>query len=139
MTDLLARLRELEAAATDGPWEAASNAYGVNFVHGGPEQIVEATGTKYRALVCGGNDHDTLTVEDAVLIVAMRNALPDLLNTIDQQAARIEALEREIEGLRSENERLSQAVCSGILGGLLEEAETAALVDFIKMLREQPK
>lgn len=47
------------------------------------------------------------------------------------------ALRARINDLEAENARLSQAVCSGILGELLAPDEEAAFVDFIKMLRAQ--
>jgi hypothetical protein len=50
----------------------------------------------------------------------------------DEAAARIAALE-------AENERLGKAVCSGVLGTLLEADETAALHEFIQELRGQRK
>jgi hypothetical protein len=41
----------------------------------------------------------------------------------------------EIDRLVAENERLSKAVCSGILGDLLAPDENEALVAFVKELR----
>jgi hypothetical protein len=48
------------------------------------------------------------------------------------------ALERakaELATLKAENDRLSNAVCSNVLGGLLDHDETEALVAFVKELR----
>jgi hypothetical protein len=70
---------------TPTPWFATENAYGCAFVHGGPE--LESFGTKYRALICGGNSHDTLTTANAAFIVkavnsheALVTALRDILD-----------------------------------------------------------
>jgi hypothetical protein len=57
---------------TPTPWFATENAYGCAFVHGGPE--LESFGTKYRALICGGNSHDTLTTANAAFIVKAVNS-----------------------------------------------------------------
>jgi hypothetical protein len=50
-------------------------------------------------------------------------------------ATRIQTVDEELVRLRAENERLSKAVCSGILGDLLTPDENEALVGFIKELR----
>lgn len=70
-------------AFTPGPWKATPNGYGVWFVHGGAD-LVAGTGTKYRALVCGGNDHDTLTESNARFIAAA----PDLHKALAALVAR---------------------------------------------------
>ncbi len=62
---------------TPGPWTVSQNAYGAVFVHGG-ETLTTAVGTEYKALVAGGNSHDTLTLENASLIAAA----PDLLTAL---------------------------------------------------------
>lgn len=98
LTGLCERLRELLAKATPGPWEADSNAYGCNFVYGCDRQ----------ALVCGGNNHDTLTIEDAALIAAMKNALPTLLSEIALGRERMERL-RHI--LARYGDRVPMAMC----------------------------
>ncbi len=58
-------------------------------------------------------------------------------------ASQIEALksqlaeaERKLALTKAENERLSAAIVSNILPSLLDDDETAALVDFIKSLRD---
>ena len=47
------------------------------------------------------------------------------------------AAAEEVRVLREENERLSRRVLDGILPGLLEEDEQAALVSFVKSLRAE--
>lgn len=88
MTDLLARLRELEAAATKGPWRQMDQ-----WIDASSRPPPIASSHQDYATAPGGTLHAE-ALANAALIVAMRNALPDLL-------ARIEALEREIEGLRA--------------------------------------
>jgi hypothetical protein len=48
---------------------------------------------------------------------------------------RMEEMRVEIERLKRENDRLSKAVTSGILGDLLTTDENDALVEFVKTLR----
>jgi hypothetical protein len=79
-----------EAGHTPGPWRATPNGYGRWFVHGGPDLISDGTGTSYQALVCGGNNHDTLTEANARLIAAapeLYEVLADIMeNPIFQTA-----------------------------------------------------
>ena len=89
MTNLSERLRALEAAATKGPWRAG--------LWGNGEHV---PGLEHIFMDAAEITIQDVLSEDAALIVAMRNALPELLDTIDQQATRIEALERQVEGLR---------------------------------------
>lgn len=65
-----------KATHTPGPWSATQNAYSVWFVNGGEEH--DNGRVKYRDLVCGGNNHDTLTEANARLIAAA----PDLLEAL---------------------------------------------------------
>lgn len=53
---------------TAGPWRATTNGYGCHFVQAGE------TG-----LICGGNNHDTLTEANADLI----SAAPDMLDALN--------------------------------------------------------
>lgn len=96
MTDLLARLRAMEAAATKGPWSV------VEYNEGESLAIHDARGDwRVCFMATAGKQADLDGIEaNAALIVAMRNALPDLL-------ARIEAMAGEIEGLR---EALAMAI-----------------------------
>lgn len=66
-----------DGGRTPGPWEVSGNAYGTVFVHGG-ETMVSSVGTQHKALVAGGNSHDTLTLANARLIAAA----PDLLEAL---------------------------------------------------------
>jgi hypothetical protein len=74
----------MSAGFTPGPWAANANAYGCWFVHGGKEYETPL-GTKYRALVCGGNDHSTLNEANARLIAAAPalHKAADLLASFD--------------------------------------------------------
>lgn len=69
-SERLAEIGKLAGAATGSPWFAESNAYGVWFVSGG-DQKTSPMGVPYHDLICGGNDHDTLTADDAAFIAAL--------------------------------------------------------------------
>lgn len=62
-------------------------------------------------------------------------------NSLRPVAPAVEAALRsdgvEVARLRAENDRLSKAVCSGVLGELLSDDEATALADFVKGLRSQ--
>jgi hypothetical protein len=76
----------MRASFTPGPWKATPNGYGVWFVHSGPDLFHDPTGTEYRDLICGGNNHNTLTNANARLIAAapeLYEALHDLLCNLD--------------------------------------------------------
>lgn len=82
MTDVVARLRQLEAAATPGPW------------------YIEKNGTIKRGMLwiahMAGAMSNPAVVTDADVIVAARNALPQLLDERDLLLAVAEAA-KEIE------------------------------------------
>lgn len=59
---------------TERNWRHAKNAYGCNFVYRD-----EGAG-----LVCGGNNHDTLTEDDAKLIVRAVNSFDDMKAVLEQ-------------------------------------------------------
>lgn len=59
------------------------------------------------------------------------------LDAFDRIVAERDALRKEVERLTIENERLTKAVGSGILGELLNDEETDEFVKFIKFLRGQ--
>ena len=87
MTDndkaLVERLRELEVKATTGPWV----------------EVGLANITTKRVVSPKGWVQDTRVycLEDAILLVNARNALPTLLDRIEAQAAEIERLREECE------------------------------------------
>lgn len=58
---------------------------------------------------------------------------------MDEAALEIEHQAETIARMTEENERLSKAVCGGVMRDLLSDDEVETLADFIKMLREQPK
>lgn len=62
---------------------------------------------------------------------------PDPLLT--EAADEIAALRERVAELEAENDRLTKAVGSGILGELLNDEETDEFVNFIKFLRGQTK
>ena len=101
--ELLRTLRELEAKATPGPWEAWVK-HGDIFQ--GPltkNTPSHARGVKFRIADCGeyDEDGDEQVPREATgnrdLIVAMRNALPALLDA----AETLIPLSREVEDLRT--------------------------------------
>lgn len=59
------------------------------------------------------------------------------LDAFDRIVAERDTLRKEVERLTIENERLTKAVGSGILGELLNDEETDEFVKFIKFLRGQ--
>ena len=61
--------------------------------------------------------------------------LKDILSK--RQADEIASLRARVEAAEAENERLTKAVGSGILGELLNDEETDEFVNFIKFLRSQ--
>jgi hypothetical protein len=63
----------------------------------------------------------------------------DVARKLEKHVSRLNRAELIAENARlnAENERLSTAVCSGILGDLLTPDESEALVQFVKMLRGQ--
>lgn len=54
-----------------------------------------------------------------------------------EAADEIASLRARVEAMEAENERLTKAVGSGILGELLNDEETDEFVNFIKFLRSQ--
>lgn len=94
----IARLRELDAAATPVPW-AASEWYCNDSEGGwaaiGPHHLAETDDIDDGP---DGQLHKAAKA-DAALIAAMRNALPALLDQLDAQAAEIDLLRRQTEEL----------------------------------------
>ena len=70
--------------------------------------------------------------------VASDLSLPNLPE-VSRQHREIAALRERVAALEAENDRLTKAVGSGILGQLLNDEETDEFVKFIKFLREQGK
>jgi hypothetical protein len=83
MKDTIARLRELEAAATPGPWTTYHDweAYGIR----AGLQTTVLQQTAYYPSAPGW--------EDTQLIAEMRNALPALLDRLEKLEAVVEAAE----------------------------------------------
>lgn len=106
--DLLAGLRELDAAATPVPW-AADEWYCSDSEGGwaaiGPHHHAETDDVDD---VPDGPHHEAAKA-DAALIAAMRNALPALLAQLDAQAGEIERLRGEVARQKEINARASDA------------------------------
>ncbi len=66
---------------TRGPWECRENAYGAVFVYGG-ETLTSSVGTEYRELITGGNSHNTLSLENGLLIAAAPELLEALVRVV---------------------------------------------------------
>jgi hypothetical protein len=92
MTDI-ERLRELLAKATPGPWLTGSGAILKPEVAAKPSAGVLSVN---RAVVClTGPDERACSADDAELIVAMHNALPELLADYE----RLRGMEERVKGL----------------------------------------
>ncbi|MBD3732814.1 MAG: hypothetical protein IE934_08870 [Sphingopyxis sp.] len=72
---------------------------------------------------------------EAVQIVAKHR----LAHSLPSQADEIAALRARVAELEAENDRLTKAVGSGILGQLLNDEEQDEFVKFIKFLRGSPE
>lgn len=81
------RLRQLEAAATPGPWSKAYR-----------EVYIWPEGRISDVVICR-SDREA----DAAFITEMRNALPALLQELEQRDVRIEALLDRLEKCEAEN------------------------------------
>ena len=97
--DEMKALRELEAKATPRPWDAYSAPWDASAMCcpdmggiGGPNGRVCADKT--------GRYRHPMTIENAKLAVAARNALPALLDEVERLRAQVEALKRENYDLR---------------------------------------
>ena len=81
-------LRKLLDAATPGPWELWTSCSWRRFCGPRGSMVIEP-------VIQRSDNHPDLVVsaEDAALIIAMRNNLPELLNRLDAQALFLEAIE----------------------------------------------
>jgi hypothetical protein len=75
--------------------------------------------------------------DDPVPRVPINPDGPEAAEALTTMQAREATLIRERDALAAENDRLSKAVCSGILGELLTDDENEALVGFVKNLRRE--
>ena len=92
----LSALRALAEAATPGPWR--SEQFGRT-----PPLIFADVASDAGDIACD------LSLDDAALIVALRNAAPSLLAHVAAQAERIEALEGALKGLLADAGRFHYA------------------------------
>lgn len=102
MTDLIARLTELEKQATPGDWVIRR---GYVMVNPGLREVVVAD--------VASEECDKAGPQNAELIVALHDAFPTILRALKvQQAAEasIEALQAEVTTLRTALEEVSMAV-----------------------------
>lgn len=95
-------LRALALKATPGPWRArGSQSHGTNVDGAGITQVPVAWCST--ASTVGLNGSHSITTEEAeanaALIASMRNAMPELLDTIDTLAAEGVALAQALEGM----------------------------------------
>lgn len=89
-----AHLTRLAEAATPAPWRVSPGSSGSNWIDAGDyDDVLAPEPVDCTAYCYGGSSRIVLSDPDAALIVAMRNALPDLL-------ADSEELHRLREGLR---------------------------------------
>lgn len=132
MTDI-AKLRELLAKATPGPWDAMNTfaEQGVEIWDGGPGDMPIAR-LAYRYPKVPGRDAHP----DAALIVALHNAAPALLDEVEalrlhreSANAQCRELAKEADALRAEREQRAAEVAR--LTGELEAAN-----QHVKVLRE---
>jgi hypothetical protein len=79
--------------------------------------------------------HDTITLYRTLELVNPDG--PEAADALTTLQVREATLIRERDALAAENDRLSKAVCSGVLGELLSDDETEALAGFVKMLRSE--
>lgn len=111
MTNLLERLRELEAAATKGPWMLVDgdiwDGGDVNPDSPGVPLFREDRGNYRR----WGRAVTRLELDDsAALIVAMRNALPELLDEVGAATAHADELEAVRDALIAEREQQAATI-----------------------------
>jgi len=95
--------------------------------------LIERLRAKWRAapVLGGGSLNGRCYISDD----GMRLRNPDGPEAADE----IAALRARVAELEAENDRLTKAVGSGILGELLNDEETDEFVNFIKFLRGQTK
>lgn len=76
MSDLLERLTELEAKATEGPWTHSHSTSGIN-------QLVGPNPFQRKRNVCYGNKYSSVE-RDFQFIATLRNAWPTIRKALEQ-------------------------------------------------------
>lgn len=95
---LAATLHDHHAAMTPAPWEAHGRHCSSTSQHSGMVTQDSAGGLETIAMTyCGGSDGHGR--DNAVGIAATRNALPEILATLEEAAQRIAAMSRQVEEL----------------------------------------
>lgn len=89
--EIRAELRALHNAATKDPWGVP-----MPFMDG---EVTALTDTGKPFVLCNMNWHMPRCNADRVLIIAMRNAMPGLLDDLDEKDAEIERLRARCEAL----------------------------------------
>jgi hypothetical protein len=112
----IAKLRDLLAAATPGPWTDGDNEWdihAVEFTEHDDDCGEDCSGMHASTIVECARDYDLGTKNDRDLIVAAVNALPQLLDELEAERQRIVELEQDVldERRLHENTRNGFAVC----------------------------
>ena len=150
MTDepMVERLTALEAAATPGPWE-------VVFDYLDARPGIEAPTVGFSVVIYGSPDDPTDEVgvqkmEDAALIVAMRNDLPSLLSQLREQRdraslaeierdtaqAQVRAKQSWIDGMKVDYDALNDEAHDHAHSAAIAEAKLAAAERTVREQRE---
>lgn len=105
MTDLIARLEELEKEATPGPWNSRWYVEGATQEEWGPASPLVAR-IEYANSNCVGKRHIPWSQTDADLLSELRNNLPAILHALKVQEAA-----EDLTGLLTERPKLLCPVC----------------------------
>lgn len=104
MTDLIARLEELEKVATPGPWNSRWYVEGATQEEWGPASPLVAR-IEYANSNCVGKRHIPWSQTDADLLSELRNNLPAILHALKVQ----QAAEAYVDNLGAEKEWIHHA------------------------------
>lgn len=93
---LVAELRELEAKATNAPWEYQNSNSVRRIGRGGYD------GSVMRGTIYHGVGDIAMRDEDGEFTAKLRNTIPTLLDIIEQQGREIESLRRKLQATRGD-------------------------------------
>jgi hypothetical protein len=119
-----ARLRELVAKATPGPWKT-----GEHYEQSEPGLYVYADHGCQPIVV----SEDTLSIQDRDFIAEARDAMPGLLDALDTAEAREAELEKALADLRADYESLEHDAAK-VVRGDVDDRES--LGEAIRQLRD---